>query len=99
MKPVCAPGLSVWRGLIRGGPPAYFAGRGRFRCHNSVRGGRAFGRGPTLDKERQGWGTRRRYCGYYLMVKVRGFDFPPPGVGFLTTISALPADAMAAAVT
>jgi hypothetical protein len=32
---------------------------GSFRYQNSVRIGRAFGRDPTLDKERQGWGTLR----------------------------------------
>jgi len=35
----------------------------------------------------------------YLMVKASMFDFPPPGVGFLTAILAVPVDVTAAAVT
>jgi hypothetical protein len=35
----------------------------------------------------------------YLMVKASMFDFPPPGVGFLTAMLAVPVDATAAAVT
>jgi hypothetical protein len=36
---------------------------------------------------------------YYLMVNVRVFDVPPPGVGFLTARLAVPADATLAAGT
>lgn len=61
-------------------------------------GGKAEVKGPISRVDCEKWGTRRR-CACYLIVKVRVFDVPPPGVGFLTTMLAVPADVIEAAVT
>jgi hypothetical protein len=51
---------------------------------------------PHLSHEAREVGHRPEYAGCYLIVKVRVFDLPPPGSGFLITMAAEPAVAIAA---